>query len=250
MISDSTSNQNSAFVSARLRWTVGFQESDIGNYTCMVRVNDTNAVQSKSVSLELTLPTVECSDSSLQTDFQICVLDADCLSWDENMTRDINTNFLSILKSIITAECLDCDVAGRDVKLVLNPPTCRSEAVVFNGSFSTEDTNLIEEVYCALNIWQQRRGVLVQINNRNRLVDFNCTTTFSSSKPSPITFRGTSAIVGSIVTVAVILVIFMSVAVVVHTAYKKTKKYDKRFSILSIFPGFDYRPSQVENITT
>ena len=181
MRSDSTSNQNSAFVSARLRWTVGFQESDIGNYTCLVRANDTNAVQSKSVSLELTLLTtpgpnpVQCSVSSPLTYFQTRIFDTECLSWDDVLKEHIRASFLIEIINIIETECPECDFTEYIVEIP-ELPTCSDlidRATFFRGSISTPQIDITECLFCALNSWQES-GPIVQINSRFHRIDLNC----------------------------------------------------------------------------
>ncbi len=116
-------------VSAVLGWRVGFP---IGSYTCRVRANDTDVIQSKSVLLELTLPLpvepspnlVQCSASSLETSLQIRT---DCLSWSEDVKRDIDINFSNTLKGVIRAECSDCNIERDNMELVVDPELLSSE---------------------------------------------------------------------------------------------------------------------------
>ncbi len=195
MVSDSTSsNQDSAFVSARLRWIVGFGESDIGNYTCIVRANDTNAIQSKSISLEQTLPAtptpnpVQCSVSSDVTYFQIRILDTECLTWNPDLKEHIRASFLTEIINIIESECSGCEVTSDNVGIT-ELPRCSDlvdRAAFFTGSITTPQRGTTEDLFCALNRWQAN-GPIVQINSRFHRVDSNCslmTTSLTSSECS------------------------------------------------------------------
>ncbi len=220
MVSDSTSsNQDSAFVSARLRWTVGFGESDIGDYTCIVRANDTNAIQSKSVSLEQTLPTtpslnpVQCSVSSAVTYFQIRVLETECLSWDDAQRNNTARDFLSTIISVLEVECSDCEVT--DVKIT-ELPTCSNlvdRAAFFRGSISTTQRGTTEDLFCALNRWQESNA-FVQIENTLYLVDSKCSFMSESSNaaecPNPsFTMQMIFIIVGSVIGAFLLAVVVM-----------------------------------------
>ncbi len=190
MVSNFTSDQTSLYASARLIWTTGFEESDIGTYTCMVQGADTttDSIQSKSVSLELTILTTDnptspaqCSlnMSRLTTYFQIRVLDIECLSWDET---SIILNFSNIVLSIIKIECSDCNIRADNVE-IMGPPTCSNltqRAALFRGSIVSQQTSRVERIFCALSSWKQRRPIIM-INNRYHFVDSNCSLMFDSN---------------------------------------------------------------------
>ena len=222
MVSDSTSsNQDSAFVSARLRWTVGFGESDIGNYTCIVRANDTNAIQSKSVSLEQTLPAtptpnpVQCSVLSDVTYFQIRIFDTDCLSWNPDLKEHIRASFLTAVINIIESECSGCEVTSDNVGIT-ELPTCSNlvdRAAFFRGSISTTQRGTTEDLFCALNRWQESNA-FVQIENTLYLVDSKCSFMSESSNaaecPNPsFTMQMIFIIVGSVIGAFLLAVVVM-----------------------------------------
>ncbi len=223
----------------------------IGSYTCRVRANDTDVIQSKSVLIKLTLPLptapspnpVQCSVSSLGTSLQIRVFDTDCLSWSEDTKRDINTNFSNTLKGVIRAECSDCNIERDNIELVVDPLTCSIDrTAVFRGVLSTQDPTLRKELYCVLDRWQQS-GSLIQIDNQYHRV-----------LTLPMTSASTPTIVGSVVGIlSFLIIVFTATSVVVgYMISKKTTFRNRQTNSVSILPGYDsnQRQSQVENILT
>ena len=168
-------------MSARLRWTSQFQEADAGTYTCVVRVNDTDSVQTKVVTLEAGVgvsPTIVpevCSIGTRDVFFEIRVLDSACHTWGDGLRQHIAGNFLNDIMNAVTAECRDCIVSSENVVL-LSGPTCSDQvmrAAVFRGMITTETQGQTEEVFCALKSWKEN-SPLVLINGDLLLVDQGC----------------------------------------------------------------------------
>ena len=186
-LSDSDTESNSAFVSARLRWTNEFQEADAGTYTCVARANDTNSVQTKVVTLKAGVgvsPTIVpevCSTESRDVFFELRVLDSDCHTWGDGLSQHIAGNFLNDVMNAVTAECRDCVVSAENVVL-LSSPTCSEEvmrAAVFRGMITTESRGQTEDIFCALKSWQES-SPLVLINGDLLLVDQGCSVELES----------------------------------------------------------------------
>ena len=177
MASDSTQDTNFAFVSARLKWLDGFQESDAGDYTCVVQASDTNAISSEVLTLSTTTPastSVMCPLGSQEANFQVRVLYTDCLTWGENQKMDIARVFVSEVVNIVNAAC--DNVTVRNI-VVASPPTCSQQvmrAAIFRGTISTESASRTQEIFCVLSLWKQS-GPLVRINSNFHLVDEGCT---------------------------------------------------------------------------
>jgi hypothetical protein len=173
IISDSAQiHPDPAVVSAKLQWLGGFLESDAGNYTCVVQASDTDASSSKVVSIKLsteTLPTVSripCSVSSQDADFQVRVLDTDCQMWGADTARDF-------IRGVASAECQDCVITTQDIQIE-DVPTCNEQerTVTVRGTVSTESPSRTQNVFCALNRWQQS-GPLIVLDDRIYLIDSN-----------------------------------------------------------------------------
>ena len=186
-LSDSDSESNSAFVSARLRWTNEFQEADAGTYTCVVHANDTNLVQTKVITLEAGVgvpPTIVpevCSIGSRDVLFEIRVLDSDCRTWGDGLRQHIAGNFLNDIMNAVTAECRDCIVSAENVVL-LSGPVCSDQvmrAAVFRGMITTESRGQTEDIFCALKSWQEN-SPLVLVNGDLLLVDQGCSVELES----------------------------------------------------------------------
>ena len=182
MVSESARTQNSAFVLARLRSLDGFLGSAAGNYTCAVRTNDTDAaVSSKVITLllhteiPLTLTQMICSVSSLEKNFQVRVLYTDCLTWGEDLKVEIAKSFLRNMVNIVGATCQNCAITPQDITIE-SPPTCSQQverATLFRGRVSTRNVSRTDDIFCALNRWQQS-GPLIYINSNVHLVDRRC----------------------------------------------------------------------------
>ena len=182
IISDPAQNSNPAFVSARLRWldSDGFLESDTGNYTCVVRASDTDAV-SEVITLEIrtdpdpTETLMTCSVSSEETNFQVRVLDTNCLIWPEELKMEFARIFVVEVVNAVSAACQECVVTSENI-VVASTPTCSQQverAAVFRGTMSTESLSRTQAIFCALSRWQQS-GPLVWIDSDFHLVDRSC----------------------------------------------------------------------------
>ena len=183
MVSDSAQNPNPAFVSARLRWidNDGFLESDAGDYTCVVRASDTDAVSSKVITLEIrtdpppTETPMTCSVSSEETNFQVRVLDTNCLIWPEELKMEFARTFMDEVVNAVSAACQECVITSENI-VVAGTPTCSQQvegAAVFRGTVSTESLGRTQNIFCALSRWQQS-GPLVWIDSDFHLVDRGC----------------------------------------------------------------------------
>lgn len=187
-MSVSSTMLDSPFVSARLTWDQ-FMESDAGEYMCLVRANGTDVTQSRTVSLlssNLTLPPLlgtECSINSFEAYFQLRLLDADCLAWNQELQQYIAENIQVRLASIAMTLCEECvEITPNEIE-VLDVPRCSSQmrrAAVLRGRINTNGINRRERIFCALSNWQ-RTGPLLQINNTLHLVDTSCLFESSSS---------------------------------------------------------------------
>ena len=176
MVSDAVQNPNRAFVLARLRWIDGFLESDAGDYTCVVRASDTDAVSYHVISLELqteppppTLPPPLCSVSSGEVSFEVRVLDTDCSTWEEELVADITRDFMNALVSISSAACQDCVVTSQNIR-VAGVSCSEDGAALFSGTVLTGDSSRTTNIICTLTQWQQS-GPQVIINGNYVLVD-------------------------------------------------------------------------------
>lgn len=193
MVSDAIQNQNSAFVTARLRWLDGFLESDAGDYTCVVQ-GDSDTVFSKVVTLEArtepspTLAPPMCSVSSGAANFEVRVLNMDCLTWGEELKEDISRDFMSDLVNIASTTCQGCIRSSQDIMVV--DVSCSGDgAALFSGAVDTGDPNRNSDIICALTQWQQS-GPLVFVNGNYLLVDSSLqllSTTTTPQTTTPLT---------------------------------------------------------------
>ena len=175
--SDSTSLASSAIVSSRLRGNRAFSDSDIGNYTCIVQANDTDAFHSTDVYLNLSTstPDMRCSVESTQIFFHIRVLNTDCVTWVGDLKEHISDSFSEEMVNVVVEECSECSIMTDNI-VISNSPTCSNQvegAALFRGSITTSEVSLTENIFCALKRWQETEP-LIAINNQLYQVDKRC----------------------------------------------------------------------------
>ena len=232
----SESSTMAATVSARLRWSREFHNSDAGSYECVVRKPNTVVpVESESVQLtvgpsRVTGPPVTCSIDQTSVFFQIRVLGTDCTSWGGSLSSQIAADFRNEILSVVRTEC-GCQVDQNDLD-VLGSPQCSNQkegAAVFRGRIETTSQRRTELAYCALFSWQQK-SPLIRINERFRAVDSNCSLESSGSldseeciapgQPPVIGMLEIAYIIGAAAIALVILVLVLLICVIVCYCYQ------------------------------
>ena len=190
VVSEMTQMEDSAFMSAKLKWNRAFADIDVGAYDCVIRGSNetTTTSQSKTITLvprDDPLPTLPppptCSINSPMVLFEVRVQDTDCSVWTDNQQTLIANNFVEVVMSVVLTGCQTCNITTVDVTLQ-SGPTCSNNltrAVVFRGVITSEIMNLAEEAFCALSIWQQR-GPIVRLNGNFYLVDRMCSAQLES----------------------------------------------------------------------
>ena len=155
------SGSNSPFISATLTIMVGFDNSDSGEYVCVVQTNG-SATHSKSVLLQLGTPLhLEPKQAEFCPNgvyFQLRFLATYCHNWDETMWPKLIQRLEMAVRSVVDSECQICNQIN-----IRRGPVCSSvvpRAAVFWGSISTEDTNLRERIFCGLSVWQQKSSLV------------------------------------------------------------------------------------------
>ena len=212
-----TRDEGSAYVTTRLRWQDGFQESDSGEYTCEVRASDTDLVSSETISLEISL--VTCTLNSQTVYFQVRVLDTNCEIWGAELQSHITSNFETELVNIVNAMCQDCDVTSNDIE-VTGLDTCGNQVIggaVFRGMIDTLDRERTQEIFCTLSTWQQT-GPLVFVNNDFHLVDKTLSLTNEESTTVAVSLLGVYvgvAVGGVVILMIAILCVVLCCLVVV-----------------------------------
>ena len=183
------SSTTSAAVSARLRWTRGFVNSDAGSYQCVVREPNTSVeLEYRNVRLKAARP-IHSPPSPLSCDtcespliyFQIRVFPTDCERWEEQQGLEISSRLSEYLLSVVRTKC-NCQVDKSELE-VIGSPQCSSKvigAAVFSGRIKAGLRTHSQRIYCVLFEWQ-RSGALVRINDHLRAVDDSCHLKVSSS---------------------------------------------------------------------
>lgn len=179
IVSESTNTASA--VSATLKWTRGFQESDAGSYQCVVYKQNTDIpVVSQTVQLNArlstTIPTTSqtCSVQQTSINFQIRVFATNCERWGEAQRAEITSEFREELLSVIRTECT-CILEDGNL-LMPEPARCSSKvngAAVFRGRIKTNSHQEIERIFCSLLSWQQK-SPLIRISDQLKVVDNNC----------------------------------------------------------------------------
>ena len=186
-----TRDEGSAYVTAQLRWLDEFEESDSGEYTCMVRASDTDLISSETISFEISsidssiVAPATCTLNSQLAYFQIRVLETNCEMWGTELQLHISSNFETQLVNIVNTMCQDCNVSGNDLE-VTGVATCGNQVIggaVFRGMIDTLDQEQTQEIICTLSMWQ-RAGPLVFVDNDLHLVDKTLSLTNEESKTS------------------------------------------------------------------
>ena len=189
IVSESTAT--SSTVSATLRWTRGFLESDAGSYQCVVYKQNTDipiASQNVQVNARLstTVPptTKPCSVQQMSIHFQIRVFATNCESWREAQRAEITSEFHNELLSVVRTEC-NCTFEDGSLQLS-EQAKCSSKvngAAVFRGRIETNSQLDTEWIFCSLFSWQQK-SPLIRISDQLRAVDINCSLEASGSSDS------------------------------------------------------------------
>ena len=179
IVSESTNTASA--VSATLKWTRGFQESDAGSYQCVAYKQNTDIpLASQSVQLNSRLSTTipptsqTCSVQQTSINFQIRVFATNCESWGEAQRAEITSEFRDELLSVIRTEC-NCTLEDGNLQIP-EPSRCSSKvngAAVFRGRIETNTQRDAERIFCSLLSWQQK-SPLIRINDQLRAVDNNC----------------------------------------------------------------------------
>ncbi len=148
----------------------------------MVRENEFSNILVTSEGRELiesgddtsTAPPTTCSVTNSLVNFQIRILETDCISWGDSLKQSIANAFEDEIMRIIQLEC-NCTVTS-DFVQTIEPPTCSTminNGVVFRGKIETNSVDQTENVFCALSNWQQS-SPSVNINGQLFTVDSNC----------------------------------------------------------------------------
>ncbi len=173
----------SSFVSAQLIWEDGFYPFDVGNYTCIVRDLPASqiVIHSKLISIDYSpvssssiIAQAPCAVNSLETHFQIRVLNTNCSLWENDLKQLIARDLSDVLRSAVSSECHYCMVASDNVEVV--GVTCSEQvehAVLLRGVIRTGQLNETESVFCALSRWKQN-GPSLLLNGSSHFVDQEC----------------------------------------------------------------------------
>ena len=179
-----------AFVSAKLEITL-FRESDVGNYSCIVRSQDGSKMHIETVRLTLNLsplstdpPSVpQCMTDSAKVMFQLRVFDVNCSNFLRSVSSEVITSDArNELLSVVSAECASCLDMANTVSISVTP-SCSKDiegAIVFRGSVTTGSAESTESVFCALDTWIHT-SPLMRVNNALHQVDSSCILSSGSS---------------------------------------------------------------------
>ena len=179
-----------AFVSAKLAITQ-FGESDVRNYSCIVRSQDGSQMHIETVSLTLNLsplptdpPSVpQCMIDSAEVMFQLRVFDVNCSNFLGSFSREvISSDTRNDLLTVVNAECASCLGMANTVSISVTP-SCSQDvegAIVFRGSVTTGSVESTESVFCALDTWIHT-SPLMRVNNALHQVDSSCILSSGSS---------------------------------------------------------------------
>ena len=178
-----------AFVSTKLEITL-FRESDVGNYSCIVRSQDGIKMHIETVSLTLNLsplptdPSVQqCMTDSAEVMFQLRVFDVNCTNFLVSVGSEVIASYTrNELLTVVNAECASCLDMANTVSISVTP-SCSKDvegAIVFRGSVTTGSVESTESVFCALDTWIHT-SPLMRVNNALHQVDSSCILSSGSS---------------------------------------------------------------------
>lgn len=240
IFSDSTRRANSAFVSATLISQDEFNDTNTGDYSCILRANDTDSTDSRDITLKsssnspLTSNPLNCSVSSPVAFFQVRVLGTDCLNWDLVMKQLIAKRFKDTILSVVSAECKSCLVASDHV--ITNTPECSSQvhgAAVFRGMITTDNRDTTKDIFCALYSWQQN-GPLVLVDNEFHLVDQSCSAKLESPAELECSAQFNSfsiIIISAGVAIGFLVLLILAILIVVCVCIYRMKKNRSKIEI-------------------
>ena len=234
-----------AFVSAKLEITQ-FGESDVGNYSCIVRSQDGSEMHIETVSLALNLsplptdpPSVpQCMTDSAEVMFQLRVFDVNCSNFIRSVGSDvIASDTRNELLTVVNAECASCLDMANTVSISVTP-SCSQDvegAIVFRGSVTTGSVESTESVFCALDTWIHT-SPLMRVNNALHQVDSSCILSSGSSStectlPSTTTGESGDVVISMTVLIAacagggvLLAVIFAVIIICCCCCYCRMKK--------------------------
>ena len=238
-ISSEQTSPGPGIVSALLKWTRAFVASDIGQYKCLVRWDNTT-VQSTVEIIQgsiATEPPPSCSIDTTSIFFQVRVLEAGCDQWDAALKEHVRNQFQQELLRIVETEC-NCTVQPDNIQ-INNPPQCSENApggVVFRGTIRTQTVAATEEIFCAIFGWQEG-GSLINLNENLYRVDSQCMLRVDSftSQECAVTPTSESIDTKTIIIIAVpagggVLAVLVVLATVLccihHCCIRKRRKAD------------------------
>ena len=238
-ISSEQTSPGPGIVSALLKWTRGFVASDMGQYKCLVRWDNTT-VQSTVEIVKgsiVTEPPPSCNVDTTSIFFQVRVLEAGCDQWDAALKEHVGNQFQQELLRIVETEC-NCTVQLDSIQ-INNPPQCSENApggVVFRGTIRAQTVAATEEIFCAIFSWQ-RGGSLINLNENLYHVDSQCMLRVDSFTSQECAVTPTSPSIDTKTTIIIavsgaggLLAVFVVLAIVLccihHCCIKKRKKAD------------------------
>ena len=237
-ISSEQTSPGPGIVSALLKWTRAFVASDIGQYKCLVRWDNTT-VQSTVEIIQgsiATEPPPSCSIDTTSIFFQVRVLEAGCDQWDTALKEHVRNQFQQELLRIVETEC-NCTVQPDSIQ-INNPPQCSENApggVVFRGTIRTQTVAATEKIFCAIFGWQEG-GSLINLNENLYRVDSQCMLRVDSftSQECAVTPTSENIDTKTIIIIAVpagggvlaVLVVLVTVLCCIYCCTKKRRKAD------------------------
>ena len=231
-----------AFVSAKLEITL-FRESDVGNYSCIIRSQDGSEMHIETVSLTLNLsplptdPSVpQCMTDSAKVMFQLRVFDVNCSNFLRSVSSEVITSDTrNDLLTVVNAECASCLDMANTVSISVTP-SCSQDvegAIVFRGSVTTGSAESTESVFCALDTWIHT-SPLMRVNNVLHQVDSSCILSSGSSSTECTLPSTTTGETGGFDTLWVIVsagiggsVLFFTIILIVTFCYCRLSKSRK-----------------------
>ena len=213
-------------VSARLVWLLEVSASDAGSYTCVA----SNEIQEESRTVTLRIRgSGACSVSSSSIEFQLRLLNTECVEWSTDENRGITDLLVGVLIGVIEFRCPDCGVTREHIRIAGETITCSSSvagAALVKGRVSTGSVSNTEEIFCVVQRWLLS-GPTVTINGTGYLVDTDCPvrpSTLSDHECS--TARLTAALVlGIIIAAGMVLLTVPTCIVLFMYWYLRIRKY-------------------------
>jgi len=163
--------KTSAFVSAHLSVSGTISSSDAGNYSCLVEGRATGVRKIQSLRLKFIPrfkndPPFECSKTENSTTLYIKIrVHTDCINWVGWRLRSLAMALASAANGICTNNC----PIPANLITIWERPQCNTGAAVFKVEISAPAGMQARVIYCALEEWQQRGGVIM-IDDRFHLV--------------------------------------------------------------------------------